>query len=138
MKKLLGFVFAMTLLGSCSQQRELYIEVEVLSNTDVNLVNSTLPGYCRIGEQVFFALPAPPPISVGTTCQSDIIAVGKGGNMLCMIGIQCSYDTTMNTFCSTPFEIAHRIYINGNLEHTTILSETTVENNYMSFNYIVP
>ena len=139
MKRLLVFVFALTLLGSCNQQRELYIECEVVSSTDITYVQSTLPVLCTIGERclTYMGMPAPPPISVGNSCESDIISVEKGQNIQCMISIECC-SNTINTFCSTPFEIAHRIYINGNLEHTTILNETTVENNHMSFNYIVP
>ena len=139
MKRLIVLAFAVILLASCNKQREVYIECEVISNTDVTYFQSMGLVLCEMGEQCLtnMVMPAPPPISVGTSCESEAYLVEKGQNFTCNISLQCCSDSSAATLiCNNPFEIAQSVYVNGNLEDTRIITEADYVSGYY-INYIV-
>ena len=125
MKRLLVFVFAVALLGSCSQQREYYFKFTVISNQSnlklIQLIGGS--GLCQFSDTSG--------VAVGSTCTTEPYTTAKGANISAG-----GYPHSNSLLPNATFDWEAEFYVNGNLEETRTGTQGLA--NYGYVNFIVP
>ena len=93
MKRLLVFVFAVVLLGSCRKTRTVHFEAIMISNTNINFLN-----FCGSSERVSCIYNS----SLGSYGTSEPISVGEN----CLISSSGGYDYEAKKKDRIPLEIS--------------------------------
>ena len=143
MKKLLVFVFAVVLLGSCSKERNVHFEYVFVSNADVNWFSCDSDDYYRynalMGNRYFGIDPVggiPGPIPVGSSFQTTTEREDKGENISLMLTAECDSVSSPDRL-QCDFEIAIGFFVDGNLQENR--SFTNYHNvNRIRFDFTVP
>ena len=127
-------VVALTFIGCSKPQREVYAEATLLANPDncyifaLNIISDE--GNAGAPEDVTDYTPE----TVGTTIVTPTLSLTKGVNM--NYGTWMNYVNILgNVAYSYDYEVEVRIYVNGNLEETTIQTSSGLG---YDFNFIVP
>ena len=143
MKKLLVFVFAVVLLGSCSKERNVHFEYVFVSNADVNWFSCDSDDYYRynalmvnryFGIDPFGGIPGP--IPEGSSFQTTTEREDKGENISLMLTAECDSVSSPDRL-QCDFEIAIGFFVDGNLQENR--SFTNYHNvNRIRFDFTVP
>ena len=111
MKRLLVFVFSVTLLGSCSKEREIYLKFKILTNSS-NLTHisfsyeqflNSARGVCLFNDTSG--------VAVGSTCTTETNTFSKGAGINVWSYNPCDQPNAI-------FDFEAEFYVNGNLEET--------------------
>ena len=144
MRRLLVFVFAVVLLGSCSKERNVHFEFIFVSNADVNWFSCDSDDYYKynalMGDR-YFGIDAvtgyiPGPIPEGSSLQTFNEIEDKGQNISLMLTAECDSVSSPDRL-QCDFEIAIGFFVDGNLQENR--SFTNYDNVTQSrFDFIVP
>ena len=144
MRRLLVFVFAVVLLGSCSKERNVHFEFIFVSNADVNWFSCDSDDYYRYNALMgnrYFGIDAvtgyiPGPIPEGSSLQTFNEIEDKGQNISLMLTAECDSVSSPDRL-QCDFEIAIGFFVDGNLQENR--SFTNYDNVTQSrFDFIVP
>ena len=143
MKKLLVFVFAVVLLGSCSKERNVHFEYVFVSNADVNWFSCDSDDYYRYNALMgnrYFTINSvggmPGPIPEGSSIQTTPEWEDKGENISLMLTAECDSVSSPDRL-QCDFEIAIGFFVDGNLQENR--SFTNYHNvNRIRFDFTVP
>ena len=143
MKKLLVFVFAVVLLGSCSKERNVHFEYVFVSNADVNWFSCDSDDYYKynalMGNRYFGIDPVggiPGPIPEGSSFQTTTEIENKGQNISLKLTAESDSATSPDRL-QCDFEIAIGFFVDGNLQENR--SFTNYHNvNRIRFDFTVP
>ena len=125
MKRLLVFVFAVVLLGSCSKTRNVHFEAVMISNTNIVYFSGQDQGIYGLGMGRSFGKT---PISVGERCSSSTYSDAKKGDNISLSLIAfCDSTITNGDTIQCDFEMILGFFVDDVLTEERVISHSGSE-----------